>query len=245
MDNLGAELKSAREFQGMSLEDMYHTTKISVKFLESIEEGDFSVLPRVYVRVFLKAYASAVGIQPEKVIKEYDTLTGNIEEEDVNPPEESNEIPEKFDNAVFIQAVDWFKENLKNVLTVAGGILIITVAVIVLCNREVVEQPPQEILEEPVFAGLNLTIEAQKSLYLMVSIDKGDSIDYYLLDNTKKDFLAQEDIWMLLSNAGAANVIVNGDTTGSLGVEGAPVHFTVDSTGLSILKLYPGLETQQ
>jgi len=75
---IGKELKSAREFQEMSLEQVTAITKINVRFLENIEEGRWSFLPPTYVKVFIRAYAAAVGIQKDKLASRLDDLFKNV-----------------------------------------------------------------------------------------------------------------------------------------------------------------------
>jgi len=71
---IGKELKSAREFQEMSLEQVTAITKITVRFLENIEEGRWNFLPPTYVKAFIRAYSSAVGLQKDKLSNRLDEL---------------------------------------------------------------------------------------------------------------------------------------------------------------------------
>ncbi len=75
---IGKELKSAREFQEMSLEQVMAYTKINVRFLEHIEEGKWNFLPPTYVKAFIRAYASAVGLQNEKLTNRLDELFQHV-----------------------------------------------------------------------------------------------------------------------------------------------------------------------
>jgi len=246
MDNLGSELKKARESQGMTLEDVHHITKISLKFLESIEDGNFNVLPGVYIRVFLKSFAKAVGISPDKILREYDTSIGKFEEEEEAPVQvkEKPKAVKISPDASYV--LDWIKGNLNHIIYAAGGLLITVVAILVLCTGAEKEfTTNNKFIDETTASGINLSVEALRSMYLMVSIDRGDSLDYNLLPGTSKDFLAKEYMWMLLSDAGAAEITINGDALGNIGENGSSVHFAVDSTGLKILKFYPVLSTNR
>ena len=49
------DLKSKRESQDLTLEEISDFTKIDIKFLVAIECGDFSCLPSVYMRLFLRS----------------------------------------------------------------------------------------------------------------------------------------------------------------------------------------------
>ncbi len=68
----GALLRKVRERQGISLRDISQTTKVSLTYLQFIEEENFRQLPvPAYLRGFLKAYARYVGLDPERVSAEY------------------------------------------------------------------------------------------------------------------------------------------------------------------------------
>lgn len=75
---IGKELKSAREFQEMSLEQVMAYTKINVRFLENIEEGKWNFLPPTYVKAFIRAYSSAVGLQTDKLSNRLDELFQHV-----------------------------------------------------------------------------------------------------------------------------------------------------------------------
>jgi len=72
MTELGQVLREARETKGVSLAEAEEATKIRQKYLQALEEGDYSVLPpSVYVRGFLRNYANYLGLDPEHVIHLY------------------------------------------------------------------------------------------------------------------------------------------------------------------------------
>lgn len=67
----GNELMDARNYKGMSLEQIADITKIDVRYLKAMEIGDWDMLPQPYMEAFLKAYAEAVGMNIPKVMKKY------------------------------------------------------------------------------------------------------------------------------------------------------------------------------
>jgi len=88
---LGQLLKRARLERGISLEDLQETTKIRKKYLESIEEGNYKVLPgSFYVRAFIKSYAEAVGLDPNETLRLYrhdiPDVAGDSATEPMAPP---------------------------------------------------------------------------------------------------------------------------------------------------------------
>jgi len=72
MSDLGSRLRQAREAQGVSLREIATTTKISVAALEALERNDYSRLPGgIFSRAFVRAYALAVGLDPEQTVTEF------------------------------------------------------------------------------------------------------------------------------------------------------------------------------
>ena len=61
----GARLRRAREERGLTLREIAQTTKMPITALERLERDDPSRLPGgIYIRSFVRAYASAVGLDP-------------------------------------------------------------------------------------------------------------------------------------------------------------------------------------
>jgi DnaJ-class molecular chaperone len=68
----GATLRRARLRRGIELETISDVTKVSMANLRHLEEEHFAELPAtVYVRGFLKAYASTIGLDPQRVASSY------------------------------------------------------------------------------------------------------------------------------------------------------------------------------
>lgn len=69
---LGEQLKKIRSESRLSLAEVSRETKIPVKYLIMIEEGQHEKLPPdVYVKGFLKSYASFLGVDSKKLISLY------------------------------------------------------------------------------------------------------------------------------------------------------------------------------
>lgn len=72
MGDLGARLKHARVDRGASIHDIAAATKISAITLEALERNDFGRLPGgIFGRAFVRAYALAVGVEPEGAVNEF------------------------------------------------------------------------------------------------------------------------------------------------------------------------------
>jgi len=72
LDKYAEELREAREKKGITLQQMAAKTRIDIKFLEAIDNGNFSFLPELYVKAFLKQYAKVVGLDEKEIIERYD-----------------------------------------------------------------------------------------------------------------------------------------------------------------------------
>lgn len=79
MKEFADELRSSREAKQISLSDISSETKIQLKYLRAMEEGNFSFLPQPYVRAFVRDYAKALHLDPEEILHRYDVLHEAIE----------------------------------------------------------------------------------------------------------------------------------------------------------------------
>src|SRR4030067_89918 len=77
-DELANELKTAREKNSMTLAQVSNKSKIDIKFLEAMEQGDFAFLPELYVRAFVKNFAKTVGLDENKIFKKYEAAKQGI-----------------------------------------------------------------------------------------------------------------------------------------------------------------------
>jgi cytoskeleton protein RodZ len=79
MKRLGEFLRGERQARGISLQQIAADTRISMKMLQAIEEGDGEQLPApVLIKGFLRAYAQRIGLDPEDVILEYQDLIEEV-----------------------------------------------------------------------------------------------------------------------------------------------------------------------
>jgi len=67
-----AQLKTLRKEKNISIDQINNKTRIDKKFLEAIEDGNFSVMPEVYMKAFLKEYSKAIDEDPDEIIEKYE-----------------------------------------------------------------------------------------------------------------------------------------------------------------------------
>ena len=94
LDKFAEELKAAREKNEITLQQIAQKSRIDLKFIEAIDRGDFSFLPELYVKAFVKQYARIVGLDEQVTIKKYEAAKKGKSIDDV-AEEEKIEKPEK------------------------------------------------------------------------------------------------------------------------------------------------------
>jgi len=70
------ELKELRESRGISMEEISDRTKINIRYLHSIESGEFSEIEIPYLRLFLRAYAEEIGGDSDRALEQLDSYLG-------------------------------------------------------------------------------------------------------------------------------------------------------------------------
>lgn len=171
LDRFAEQLKKARLKKGISLQQIAAKTRIDIKFLEAIDNGNFSFLPDLYVKAFLRQYAKSVDLDENETIKKYeDALNGKFIEDDepkslleqkieIRTDEPALPIEKQvpvFDATTSVDKPksksDDLNKKLRLLIYAAGVILVGVVIYFALSNRTstiVVEEVPYEkVLEE-------------------------------------------------------------------------------------------------
>ena len=93
------DLKAKRKSQNLSLEEISDFTKIDIRFLAAIEDGDFECLPSVYMRLFLRSYCNYISADAEQALNDYEfyTLGSKTESKTFSIPREPEDIDSSID----------------------------------------------------------------------------------------------------------------------------------------------------
>lgn len=171
LDRFAEQLRKARLKKGVSLQQIAARTRIELKFLEAIDNGNFSFLPDLYVKAFIKQYAKAIDLDEQETIKKYeDVLAGKVIEDDepkslleqkieISKPEpelEKEKAPPIFDGSKLTSKTpvkpDGMKNQLRALIYAIGIVLAGVIIFFAFMNRSstiVVEEIPYEkVLEE-------------------------------------------------------------------------------------------------
>lgn len=72
----GRVLREARKIQQLDQAELAQRLNLDLKVIDAIERGDFAALPPpTFIKGYLRAYARAVGVDPQTVLDDYDRLT--------------------------------------------------------------------------------------------------------------------------------------------------------------------------
>ncbi|HPI38878.1 MAG TPA: helix-turn-helix domain-containing protein, partial [Ignavibacteriaceae bacterium] len=171
---LAEELKIAREKSQITPEFIAQKIKIDLKFLHLMEKGDYSFLPEIYIKAFLREYARIVGLDEQLILKKYElakegkdySVTTDLSEvklQSVNTTDEVKEtqkpVPKK---TTIIDDYDRSgsdsrtkNNNQKNlVLVVTSGAVIITLFLVYMfvfydsTDKIIAEKSYEEVLRE-------------------------------------------------------------------------------------------------
>lgn len=88
-NDVGAALRAAREQRGLTLAQVEEATKIRQRFLQALEENDYTALGGdIYVRGFLKNYASFLGLNVNELLPPTESVVPIV----TPPPTRETEI---------------------------------------------------------------------------------------------------------------------------------------------------------
>ena len=84
---LGSSLRLAREAQGLTLADAEKATRVRARYLRALEDGQLDQLPGgSYPRVFLRDYASFLGLDPTLLLERLPEPEPEISPQPVGSP---------------------------------------------------------------------------------------------------------------------------------------------------------------
>src|SRR5215813_3228058 len=72
MSSFGERLRQERELRGVDLRDVADATKISLRFLQALENDRIDILPGgIFPRAFVRQYASHLGLDADRMVAEF------------------------------------------------------------------------------------------------------------------------------------------------------------------------------
>ncbi len=216
MGSFGENLRRERDVRGVSLREIAEGTKISVRFLQALEEDRLDVLPGgLFPRAFVRQYALFLGLDPERIVHEFVAAHGQpAPERKVVPAPERR--PRLSLGRVFLAAV----AVLAVLLTFRRGReperarplptpTAVAAAPAVLPTDRVYPSPELASAAAETGDGLVLTMTAQQDCWVEVRADGATVINRVLAEGESQRLEARGEIVLSVGNAGGLSIRVN------------------------------------
>ena len=204
-DGVGEFLRRERELRYVSLDDVAERTKISRRYLEAIEEGQYDRLPgETFVRGFIRSYAQSVGLDPEDTLLRY------------NQSRIVHGAPPLRTERPFLARRAWNERSLLWLLlagvVIVGGMLVSLVGIVEGPSLlRWTSSPSPELPGTPIGGTpLMLTAIADSDTWLWVTIDEQPAQDMMLRAGQSTKWIGQERFIVSIGNARATRLKLNG-----------------------------------
>ncbi|MBW6485816.1 MAG: DUF4115 domain-containing protein [Syntrophobacterales bacterium] len=247
-----ADLKTLREARGLSLPDIFATTRISIVNLAALENGDFKSLPSpIYTKSFIKKYAMTVGIDEKPLLDRYEVYLAATDK-----PAETEEVrkpwPESGRRYLFLYG--------SLALAIIVGIIVLTIffyngnkpaapvlpavkpasepaALPAASNAAPTAMPPQAAApvslapektvspspDQSQTGKYHLVVEARELTWMRIVADKKNRTEVLLKPGEKIERRAAEGFQLYIGNAGGIDLFFQGKPLGAPGKRGAVV----------------------
>ncbi len=249
--NIFEKLKEHRLKMGLSLEDVAEKSRIQIKFLESLENGDLLKIPEVYDKLFFRSYLKAIEIDENEYFEQFIEYRRAIRIDKTTSIIEVNPALKELNKKIF---------SHRNLFVVLPFSLIVIVVVLLLINTEMVgtssDGKVQEInivnivnrmeaqekakqdsikLQEELSTGLNMNVGALKKTWFRIVTDKTDTSEYLLNQNQKVDLKADSTFEFLIGRADGLRISLNGKILEMAGTDSSVVRYMlIDSSGIVV-----------
>ncbi len=243
---LAEELKESREKAEISLQQIASKTRIDIKFLKAIEEGDFQILPDVYIRAFIKEYAVNCDLDPNKTLEKYDLARqgksfdlSDTEEPPKNIEKKESENNKQFTDETTSAKVDSSSGMNKNKIILFAAIGIIVVAIVASYFIFIKSSSPDIVVEKP----FEEVLKEQKQRYeiteeekpiqqpvqtdsLNLSIKATDTcwVNVTIDDSIDKEFMLYKNTSVVVKAASKFDLIVGNAGGINIELNGSPVN---------------------
>ncbi len=212
MASFGEKLRKERELRGVSLRDIADGTKISVRFLQALEEDRVDALPGgLFPRAFAKQYALFLGLDAERTVADFVAVHGELAPERKPVPLPMRRTPLPLGH-IFLGAIAVLAVALT--LRRGGGpearpqpTPTPLAAPVVLPTDRV--YPPPSLVPAIATDSLVLTMTAQADCWVEVRADGATVVNRVLAQGESQTFEARGEIVLSVGNAGGLSIRVN------------------------------------
>ena len=221
MATFGENLRRERELRGIDLHEIAEATKISVRFLQALEQDRVAILPGgIFRRAFVRQYAKCVGLDADRTVAEFlytqgsETPTGSTPARRFALPQGALPVVAGLGLLVWL-AFPWNSAPRRDEASRAAASAPVSIP------REHVYPPaaPPEPIPvalsgpsasvQPREDGLVLTLSAKQDCWVSVSADGVPVLDRVLSAGETQTLEAHGAIVLSVGNAGGLSFRVN------------------------------------
>jgi cytoskeletal protein RodZ len=222
--SFGEWLRRQREMREISLRDIAERTKISLRYLEAMEEDRFDALPApIFAKGFLREYARYVGLSPDEVVNHYLSVHKPQDLEEGGKGEETRSGRER---ARKTRGWTWGL-----FLLLAGALLLALVAFFAYWAQKrrddsSAQPPPPPSVAVPTAtavpaaaapppsaapsAPLEVSLDFTENCWVEAVIDNKNRLSELRVQGESLSLEAKQSVVLTLGNAGAVEIHVNG-----------------------------------
>lgn len=244
----GDWLRRQREMREISLRDIADRTKISLRYLQAMEDDRFDLLPApIFAKGFLREYARYVGLNPDEVVNHYLSV-----QQKGTPEDDGGKDGVRKDSTLAGQRPARPKP-VRNwtyglFLFLAVLFLVGLVAVLVWYAEHRRDDPAADVtppiaappapdavaVSEPLAtperpkAPLEVTLDFTSACWVEVAADGKRIVAQEYAQGESESFKAQQSVQITLGDVGAADIQVNGLSYPLNGKAGEVREFVID-----------------
>lgn len=211
MGAFGEKLRRERELRGVSLREIADGTKISLRFLQALEEDRVEALPGgLFPRAFAKQYALFLGLDAERTVADFVEAHGAAAPERKPPPAPPRRLRLSLGHAFLaVIAVAAVLLTLRRGAPPAAPQPTPTpfAAPVVLPTDRV--YPTPELAAQVTSESLVLTMTAQADCWVEVRADGATLVNRVLAQGESQTFEARGELVLSVGNAGGLSIRVN------------------------------------
>lgn len=239
---IGDALRQAREEQGRSLEEAARDTRVRGDYLRALEGEEFGVFGGdVYAKGFLSSYARYLKLDPTPLLETYRRQVQQDDSYDTAALRSSAATAPPRD-----PLPRWVSWGVIAVVVLAGALALANV--VGGRSPEPAAEPTEGVTSPtatpteaatatptptptPAFDGVNVELVYEGDSWSHVEVDGETVLEGVVEAGETATYEGEENVFVWLGNAGAVNVVFNGEDIGPLGARGEVVRVTFTPDG--------------
>jgi cytoskeletal protein RodZ len=179
--NLFERLKEIRIEKGIRIEAISENSRIQVKYIRALEDGDLLSIPEVYDKLFFRSYLKSLAVEDEETFfEEFLDIRGKIRIDKTTTMIEISEPVREGDKNIF---------SHRNLFVILPVVLIVGVLALLLINTEMIGTSSKGKVQEIDIKNVVQRIEAKEQAKLdsinTIKTAKLDSANQYGSESSK------------------------------------------------------------